>query len=77
MTDFGPGQFGKILIAIGVFFILLGGLIMLLGKVGLFRLPGDFAYHGKNFHFYFPLASSLLLSAILTFILWLIALLRR
>jgi hypothetical protein len=33
------------------------------------RLPGDFEYHRGNFHFYFPLASSILISILLTVLL--------
>ena len=50
------------------------GLILLFsGKAPwLGRLPGDFYFKGKNFSFYFPLATSLLISIILTLIFWLI-----
>ena len=49
------------------------GLVMMLG-VPLFRLPGDFAVKRGNISFYFPLATSILLSIILTLLL---ALFRR
>ncbi len=70
--DFGPQQFGKWLIAIGAAIIVIGVLVILLGKIGLFRLPGDFTFGGRNWRIYFPLASSILLSILLTLILWLI-----
>ncbi len=70
---FGPQQFGKWLIAFGVLIIVIGLLMMLLGKVGLFRLPGDFSFGGRNWRIYFPIASSILLSILLTLILWLIS----
>lgn len=70
--DFGPQQFGKWLMAIGAAIIVIGLLVMLLGKIGLFRLPGDFSFGGRNWRVYFPLASSILLSILLTLILWLI-----
>ncbi len=70
---FGPQQFGKWLIAFGVLMIVIGLLVMLLGKVGLFRLPGDLSFGGRNWRIYFPIASSILLSILLTLILWLIS----
>jgi hypothetical protein len=75
--DFGPQQLGKWLVAVGVFIVLAGVLMILLGKAGLFRLPGDFTFGGRNWRVYVPLASCILLSLILTLILWLINLLRR
>ncbi|MDD5099968.1 MAG: DUF2905 domain-containing protein, partial [Syntrophales bacterium] len=36
------------------------------------RLPGDFFWRGKNVSFYFPLAPSILISVVLTLILWFI-----
>jgi len=38
--------------------------------LGLGRLPGDFVFRGKNVGFYFPLATSILLSVLLTFLFW-------
>jgi hypothetical protein len=75
--DFGPSQFGKWLIAAGIIITLLGVLILLLGKVGLFRLPGDLEFGSKNWKIYIPIASSILLSIILTLIFWLINHFRR
>ena len=74
---FGPQQFGKWLIAVGAAIIVIGLLVILLGKIGLFRLPGDFSFGGRNWRVYFPLASSILLSILLTLILWLIYYFRR
>ena len=70
--DLGPQQFGKWLVAIGAMIVAIGVLVILLGKVGLFRLPGDFTFGGRNWRVCFPLASSILLSILLTLILWLI-----
>lgn len=75
--EFGPQQFGKWLVVIGVTIVGIGLLVMLLGRIGLFRLPGDFEFGGKNWRVYFPLATSILLSLILTLVLWLIRYLRR
>lgn len=75
--DFGPQQFGKWLIGVGALIVVVGVLVMLLGKVGLFRLPGDFEFGGRNWRIYFPLATCIILSIVLTLILWLIHYLRR
>jgi hypothetical protein len=75
--DFGPQQFGKWLIAAGIFIAVMGVLVMLLGRVGLFKLPGDLQFGSKNWRIYIPIASSIVLSIILTLILWLISRFRR
>jgi hypothetical protein len=77
MMDFGPQQIGRWLILAGVIIALLGVLVMVLGRVGLFRLPGDLQFGGKNWRIYFPIASCILISIILTVILWLIYYFRR
>jgi hypothetical protein len=62
--------FGKILLIIGLITAGLGLLIMFAGKIPwIGRLPGDFYYKGKNFTFYFPLATCIIISIILTIIL--------
>lgn len=73
----GPQQLGKWLIAFGGIVIVVGLLRMLLGKVGLFRLPGDLEFGGRNWRVYVPLGTCLLLSLLLTAILWLIQYWRR
>jgi hypothetical protein len=72
-VDFGPQQFGKWLIIAGLFIVLVGTLLLILGRFGLFRLPGDLEFGSKNFKFYFPLASCIIISVILTLIMWLIS----
>lgn len=69
---FGPQQFGKWLIVVGAVIIVIGLLMVLLGRIGLFRLPGDFEFGGRHWRVYIPLASSIILSMLLTLILWLI-----
>jgi len=72
MLDFSG--FGKILIIIGVVIAGLGFLLLLGTKIPwIGRLPGDFYYKGKNFTFYFPLATSIIISIILTIILMFIS----
>ncbi len=75
-----PLQLGKFLVIIGVVLVVAGLLLMAGGRfsfLGLGRLPGDIAYRGKNVQFYFPLVTCLLLSAVLTLVLWLIGYLTR
>lgn len=76
-VDFGPQQFGKWLIIAGLFIVLVGSLVLILGRFGLFRLPGDLEVGSKNWKFYFPLASCIIISVILTLIMWLISYFRR
>jgi hypothetical protein len=65
---------GKLLLIIGAVIALLGVVLLVSGKLNLpiGRLPGDIYYRGKNTTFYFPLATSILLSIILSLIFWLI-----
>ncbi|MEW5694250.1 MAG: DUF2905 domain-containing protein [Candidatus Hydrogenedentota bacterium] len=64
---------GKIIILIGLALVLLGGIVLLFEKQGIFgHLPGDINIKGKNFTFYFPLTTCILLSIILTLILTII-----
>ena len=73
----GPQQFGKWLILAGLIIVLLGALVMLLGRFGLFNLPGDLEFGSKNRRIYIPIASCIIISIILTIILWLINYFRR
>jgi hypothetical protein len=64
---------GRILILIGLVIAGVGLVMVFAGKIPfLGKLPGDFLIRGKNFSFYFPLTTSILISVILTLILWLI-----
>ncbi len=64
---------GRILILLGVMLILIGGVLLLDGKIpGIGRLPGDIILQRKNFTFYFPIATSVLVSVILSFLFWLL-----
>jgi hypothetical protein len=71
-----PAEMGKWLFIIGIVIALLGLAFMLAGKFNiswLGHLPGDFSFRGKNFSFYFPLTTSLLVSIILSVIIWIIS----
>ena len=61
---------GKILILMGAFMALIGGILLLVGKVPyLGKLPGDITIQKKNFTFYFPLATSIVISLLVSLIL--------
>lgn len=62
----------KVLIGIGALFILAGLLWPLIQKTGFGHLPGDLFIHRENFSFYFPITTSIIVSIILTIIIWLI-----
>jgi hypothetical protein len=72
-------EMGRLLVILGIALVVIGGIIMLLGRTGvpLGRLPGDILYRGKNTTFYFPLASSILISVVLSIILFLIGRMKR
>ena len=68
------GRLGKFLIGFGVVMLILGGIFLLLGNLSgkvpwIGRLPGDIYIQRGNWSLYFPLATSILLSIILTLIL--------
>ncbi len=64
---FGFGALGKLLILLGVFIILIGLLLLAGEKIPwIGRLPGDIIIRKKNFTFYFPIVTSILISIILT-----------
>ncbi len=65
--------FGRTIILLGVLLIVVGGVMLLLERVpGVGRLPGDFLIQRKNFTFYFPLTTSLIVSIILSLLFWLL-----
>ncbi|MFZ0687960.1 MAG: DUF2905 domain-containing protein [Terriglobales bacterium] len=65
---------GRLLVVLGVALVVIGAIVLLLGRTGLplGRLPGDVVYRGKNTTFYFPLASSVLISVVVSIVLFLI-----
>jgi hypothetical protein len=63
----GIDSLGKILILFGVVLALLGGLLLLAGKIPfLGRLPGDIVIRREHWSFYFPLTTSIVVSILLT-----------
>lgn len=65
-------ELGKMLLIVGLVLCAAGGLLWLAGHWNLPRLPGDISIERPNFKFYFPLTTCLLISALATFILWLL-----
>jgi hypothetical protein len=72
-------ELGKALLGLGLLLAAIGAVLMLAGRFGLplGRLPGDFAYRGKNASFYFPLGTSILISIVLSVLFYLLSHLRR
>jgi hypothetical protein len=69
----GVQYIGKFLIILGIVIAAVGCILFFSGKIPwLGRLPGDIIIQRKNFTLYFPLATSVLLSVLLTLILWII-----
>lgn len=69
----GVEHIGRLLVITGIVIAAVGGLLMVSGKVPwLGRLPGDIMIQKRNFTFYFPLATSIILSLLLTLIFWII-----
>jgi hypothetical protein len=66
---------GKLLLIFGGILFLLGLVVLVAGRLNLplGRLPGDILYRGKNTTFYFPLATSVLLSILLSVVFYLIS----
>ena len=65
-------ELGKMLIVFGIILAVVGVILLLAPKIPwLGKLPGDFTYRGERFTFYFPLATCVLLSVILSLILYL------
>ncbi len=66
---------GKALLGIGLAIAAIGALLLLAGRMGLplGRMPGDFAYKGRHVSFYFPLGTCILISVVLTVLLYLLS----
>ena len=72
-------ELGKALLVLGVLLALIGALILLAARTGLplGRLPGDISYKGKNFSIYVPLGISILISIVLSVLLYFVSRFRR
>jgi hypothetical protein len=65
---------GRLLIALGIALVAVGLLVTFAGRlpVKLGHLPGDIYIHGRNSTFYFPLTTCILLSALVSLVLWIL-----
>ena len=65
-----PDQVQKGLITIGIVILVIGLLWPVISKLGLGRLPGDILIRREGFTFYFPLATSIIVSVVVSLIIW-------
>jgi hypothetical protein len=63
-------SFGRLLIILGIVLVVLGVLWPWIAKLGLGRLPGDIVIERENFRLYIPIVTSLIVSIVLSLILW-------
>jgi len=70
---------GKLLMAVGIVLLGVGALLAFGGRLPfrLGRLPGDIAYQGRNGSFYFPVVTCILLSVVVSLLLWVVNHFRR
>jgi Protein of unknown function (DUF2905) len=70
---------GKVLVLLGGSIVIVGAVLILFGRTNLplGRLPGDIVYRGKNMSFYFPLATSILISVVLSVLLYVVGRMRK
>ena len=68
-------EIGKALVGIGILCALVGALLLVAGRIGLplGKLPGDISYRGKSFTVFAPLGTSIVVSLVLSGILYLIS----
>lgn len=73
------GDLGKLLVLLGGIIVIVGLALILLGRTNLpiGRLPGDIIYRGKNTTFYFPLATSIVVSVVLSVLLYVVGRIRK
>lgn len=60
---------GKALIGIGILIVVVGVIMLVGGRFGIGKLPGDIFIQKGNFSFYFPLATTIIISIVLSIIL--------
>jgi hypothetical protein len=64
---------GRTLILLGIVLVVAGIVISFAGRTSAGRLPGDIVVRRGNWSFYFPLATSILISVVLTLVMWLMS----
>ena len=72
-------EIGKVLLGLGLAVALIGALLVFVGAMGLplGKLPGDFSFRGKHVTLFFPLGTCILISAVLSLMLWLLSRIHR
>lgn len=66
-------EIGRSLILLGIALVLVGAVVSFIAKVpGIGKLPGDILIQGKNFSFYFPIVTCILISFFVSLFFWLI-----
>ena len=72
-------ELGKIMLVVGGVLVAVGGLLAFGARLPfrLGRLPGDIVWEGKSGSFYFPIVTCIVLSLIVSAILWLVGMLRK
>jgi len=72
-------ELGKTLLGFGLLLVVIGAVLLIAARFGwpLGRLPGDFAYRGKNVSVFIPIGTSILISVALSILLYLISRFRR
>ena len=70
---------GRTIVFLGIALVVIGCIIMLIGRAGLplGRLPGDIVYKGKNSTFYFPLATCIVVSVVVSLVIYVIGRFRQ
>jgi hypothetical protein len=65
---------GRLLIVFGAILVVVGVVVILAGKanIPLGRLPGDISYRGKNTAFYFPIMTCIVISIVLSLVMWIV-----
>lgn len=68
-------EIGKVILGLGLALVVIGAVLILAGRMSLplGRLPGDIVYRGKHTTFYFPLVTCIVISVVLTLILYVIS----
>jgi hypothetical protein len=79
LSCYQEGSVGRLLVIAGLVLVAVGLLVMAAGRMGfpLGRLPGDISYRGKHVSVWVPLGTSLLLSVLLSLVLYLVGRFRR
>ena len=70
-------QIGKVMLIVGAGVAGTGALFYVLGRLGVTKLPGDFSFGGRNWRVYFPIGICIIVSAVLTVVIWLVTRVRR